>query len=195
MARLPKITNQQILEAATEVFLEKGFGGSTQEIARKAGISEASIFKRFSTKEELFFAAMGIPETPPWVNQLESLSGKGELKANLNQVCVGILEFYRDVMPRMMMLRAKGNALPEMGLKLESKPIRDVKVLTSFLEFEIKQGRLRPCQPQAIAHILLGSLMNHVLLEQISSPESLPTDELVFVDNLVDILWQGISPR
>ena len=194
MARIPKITNEQILEAATEVFLHKGFGGSTQEIAQKAGISEASIFKRFSTKEELFFAAMGIPETPPWVKQMESLSGKAELKANLNQVCVGILEFYRHVMPRIMMLRARGNALPEMGAKLESKPIQDIKVLTSFLEFEIQQGRLRPCEPQAIAHILLGTLMNYVFLEQRSSPESTPTDELLFVENLVDILWQGISP-
>ncbi|MEO3704046.1 helix-turn-helix domain-containing protein [Trichormus azollae] len=30
------------------------FGASTLEIAQKAGISEASIFKPFSTKEELF---------------------------------------------------------------------------------------------------------------------------------------------
>ncbi|OUL24054.1 TetR family transcriptional regulator [Nostoc sp. T09] len=194
MARIPRITNQQILEAAREVFLQKGFSGSTQEIAQKAGISEASIFKRFINKEELFFAAMGIPETPPWVKEMESLSGKGELKANLIQVCLWILEFYRDVMPRIMMLRSRGNLVPKLGVKLESKPIQDVKLLTAFLDHEIKQGRLRTCEPQAIAHILLGSLMNYIFLEQISSPESLPTDELVFVQNLVDILWQGISP-
>ncbi|OUL27163.1 TetR family transcriptional regulator [Nostoc sp. RF31YmG] len=194
MARVPRITNQQILTAAREAFLQKGFGCSTQEIAQKIGISEASIFKRFSTKEELFFAAMGIPETPPWVKEMESLSGKGELKENLIQLCLGILEFHRDVMPRIMMLRSRGNALPELGVKLESKPIQDIKLLTAFLEHEIEQGRLRACQPQAIAHILLGSLMNYIFLEQISSPEYIPTDELVFIQNLVDILWQGISP-
>jgi hypothetical protein len=93
-----------------------------------------------------------------------------------------------------MMLRSRGNALPELGVKLESKPIQDIKLLTAFLEHEIEQGRLRACQPQAIAHILLGSLMNYIFLEQISSPEYIPTDELVFIQNLVDILWQGISP-
>jgi AcrR family transcriptional regulator len=45
MARPPKITNEEILAAARQVFLEQGEGGSTLEIAEKAGISEASIFK------------------------------------------------------------------------------------------------------------------------------------------------------
>ncbi|MEL6856690.1 MAG: TetR family transcriptional regulator, partial [Cyanobacteria bacterium J06607_13] len=42
MARPRKITIEQILEAAQAVFLEKGFGASTQEIASAAGISEGS---------------------------------------------------------------------------------------------------------------------------------------------------------
>ncbi|MEH2313385.1 MAG: helix-turn-helix domain-containing protein [Nostoc sp.] len=106
MPRIPRITNQQILEAARQVFLQQGFGASTLEIAQQAGISEASIFKRFSTKEELFFAAMGIPEKPLWVNELESLCGKGDLKENLINICFQIIEFYHEVLPRIMMLRS-----------------------------------------------------------------------------------------
>jgi len=209
MARTSRITNQQILEAARQVFLQQGFGASTLEIAQQAGISEASIFKRFSTKEELFFAAMGIPEKPLWVNELESLSGKGNLKENLINICFQIMEFYRDVLPRLMMLRSRGNAIAEIGGK-EPRPMRDVKVLTAFLEHEINQDRLRPCDPQTVAHILLGSLMNYVFLEQIPSQFSIPTAELpigtylnsrdhaaevsVFVQSLVDIVWQGIAP-
>ncbi|MEH1966718.1 TetR/AcrR family transcriptional regulator [Nostoc sp.] len=206
MARTPRITNQQILEAACQVFLQQGFGASTLEIAQQAGISEASIFKRFSTKEELFLAAMGIPEKPLWVSELESLCGKGNLKENLIKVCLQIMEFYHEVLPLIMMLRSRGNALPELGGK-EPRPIGDVKVLTAFLEREINQDRLRPSDPQTVAHILLGSLMNHVFLEQISSQVSVSTTELPlnsgdratevssFVQSLVDIVWQGIAPR
>ncbi|MEH2275878.1 MAG: TetR/AcrR family transcriptional regulator [Nostoc sp.] len=209
MPRIPRITNQQILEAARQVFLQQGFGASTLEIAQQAGISEASIFKRFSTKEELFFAAMGIPEKPLWVNELESLCGKGDLKENLINICLQIMEFYHQVLPRIMMLRSRGNAITELGGK-EPKPMRDVKVLTAFLEREINQDRLRPCDPQTVAHILLGSLMNYVFLEQMSSKVSMataesgietylnsgaPTTEVsVFVLSLVDIVWQGIAP-
>ncbi|RCJ34577.1 TetR family transcriptional regulator [Nostoc punctiforme NIES-2108] len=205
MARIPRITNQQILEAARQVFLQQGFGASTLEIAHQAGISEASIFKRFSTKEELFFAAMGIPEKPQWVSELESLCGKGDLKENLIKVCLQIMEFHREVLPLIVMLRSRGNALPEFGGK-EPRPMQDVKALTAFLEREINQDRLRPCDPQTVAHILLGSLMNYVFVEQISSQVSIPTTELplnsgdratevsTFVQNLVDIVWQGIAP-
>ena len=178
MARKAKITNQQILEAAREVFLQKGFGGSTLEIAQLAGISEASIFKRFSTKEELFFAALGIPEKPPWFKELETLAGKGYLKENLTLVCLQILEFYSEIMPRLMMLRSRGNALPEPEFAgQEPRPIRDVKVLTAFLERETSLGRLGPCEPQIVAHILLGSLMNYVFSNQMSSSVNSPTDE------------------
>ncbi|MEH2161628.1 MAG: TetR/AcrR family transcriptional regulator [Nostoc sp.] len=209
MARISRITNQQILEAARQVFLQQGFGASTLEIAQQAGISEASIFKRFSTKEELFFAAMGIPEKPLWVNELESLCGEGDLKENLINICLKIMEFYTEVLPQIMMLRSRGNALPEPGDK-EPRPIGDVKALTAFLEDEINQNRLRPCDPQTVAHILLGSLMNYVFLEQISSQVSIKTDNLptitylnsedratevsTFIQNFVDIVWQGIAP-
>lgn len=209
MARISRITNQQILEAARQVFLQQGFGASTLEIAQQAGISEASIFKRFSTKEELFFAAMGIPEKPLWVNELESLCGKGDLKENLINICFKIMEFYSEMLPQIMMLRSRGNALPEPGDK-EPRPVRDVKALTAFLEDEINQNRLRPCDPQTMAHILLGSLMNYVLLEQISSQISIKTGDLptinylnsedratkvsTFIQNFVDIVWQGIAP-
>jgi AcrR family transcriptional regulator len=60
MARSPKITNEEILAAARE-----GFGASTLAIAKKAGISEASNFKRFTTKQALFLAAIGVTECYP----------------------------------------------------------------------------------------------------------------------------------
>ncbi|WP_016950159.1 TetR/AcrR family transcriptional regulator [Anabaena sp. PCC 7108] len=194
MARTPKITNEQILDAAREIFLEQGFGASTLDIAQKAGISEASIFKRFSTKEKLFFASMGISERPPWVQELDSLAGQGNLRQNLINLCLQTLEFHRQVMPRLMMLKACGNLLPETASMIKSKPIREVKIFTNFLAQEIEQGRLRPSDPKTIAMILLGSLMNYVFLEQMQPAEVIKTEEAIFVENLVDIVWQGIAP-
>ncbi|MCC5638033.1 TetR/AcrR family transcriptional regulator [Nostoc sp. CHAB 5844] len=208
MARKPKITNQQILEAAREVFLQQGFGGSTVEIAQLAGISEASIFKRFSTKEELFFAAMGLPERPLWIKELENLCGTGNLKENLIQVCLQILEFYSEVLPRFMMLCSRGNTLPEPCNRTQQGPMQDVKVLTSFLEREISLSRLRPINTKIVAHILVGTLMNYVLLEQIPLSQPRCATELVkdfdcenqsnvvfsWVQSLIEAIWVGIAP-
>ncbi len=49
---------EDVLDAALEVFAEHGLSGaSTDEIARKAGISQPYLFRLFRTKKELFIAS------------------------------------------------------------------------------------------------------------------------------------------
>jgi AcrR family transcriptional regulator len=49
----------QVLDAALEVFAEHGLSGaSTDEIARKAGISQPYLFRLFRTKKELFITSV-----------------------------------------------------------------------------------------------------------------------------------------
>jgi AcrR family transcriptional regulator len=48
-----------IVEAATKVFAENGFHGTTtRELAKAAGVSEALIYKHFPSKESLFTAML-----------------------------------------------------------------------------------------------------------------------------------------
>ena len=48
-----------IVEAAVALFSQKGFRGTTtKEIAEAAGCSEATIFKHFATKNELYSAIL-----------------------------------------------------------------------------------------------------------------------------------------
>jgi AcrR family transcriptional regulator len=50
---------EDVLEAAREVFAEHGLSGaSTDEIARRAGISQPYLFRLFRTKKELFIASI-----------------------------------------------------------------------------------------------------------------------------------------
>jgi TetR/AcrR family transcriptional regulator len=49
----------QILAAALDVFAERGFHGArTRELAERAGVSEALLFRHFSTKEDLIRAIL-----------------------------------------------------------------------------------------------------------------------------------------
>ncbi|MCB8816985.1 TetR/AcrR family transcriptional regulator [Desulfosporosinus shakirovi] len=51
--------HQDILEAALNIFTEKGYNGSTTaEIARAAGVAEGTIFRHFATKKELLIAVL-----------------------------------------------------------------------------------------------------------------------------------------
>jgi AcrR family transcriptional regulator len=48
---------EEILDAAVAVFAERGYhGASTEEVARRAGISQPYVFRLFGTKKDLFLA-------------------------------------------------------------------------------------------------------------------------------------------
>jgi AcrR family transcriptional regulator len=51
---------EEVLDAAIVEFAERGFEGtSTEDIARRAGISQPYLFRLFGTKKELFKATVG----------------------------------------------------------------------------------------------------------------------------------------
>src|SRR4051794_36936601 len=57
----------RVLDAAAEVFAERGPAASVDEIARRAGVGHGTVFRRFPTKESLVAAVM--------CKQLEEFAG------------------------------------------------------------------------------------------------------------------------
>src|ERR1700731_4201220 len=47
-----------IVEAALDVFVEQGTQGSLDEIATRAGVANATLYRRFPTREDLLVAAL-----------------------------------------------------------------------------------------------------------------------------------------
>jgi AcrR family transcriptional regulator len=198
MARTPKITNEAILAVAQQIFLEQGERASTLEIANKAGISEASIFKRFATKQALFLAAIGITETPRWVKDLSRRQPTPAIKSELTELCQEMMAFYQQVLPRVLMMMAKNNSFLPPPIP---PPIRDTYLLTGFLEKAIEQGHLKSSNASTIAQMLVGAIVNYVItttvVQNIPIPPTLkpePIDPDIFVASLIENLWTGIAP-
>ncbi len=51
---------ERIISAAIEVFAERGLEASTAEIASRAGVGEATLFRRFPTKDDLVTAIVAV---------------------------------------------------------------------------------------------------------------------------------------
>jgi AcrR family transcriptional regulator len=47
------LNRQRILQAASEVFTERGLEVSLDEVARRAGVGVGTVYRRFRTKEDL----------------------------------------------------------------------------------------------------------------------------------------------
>lgn len=202
MPRRPTITNEEILEVARQIFLEQGFGASTVDIADKAGISEASIFKRFATKQALFEAAMDIAEKPKWLKILTEGTPSEDFKIELTDVCGQMLASYQEMIPRVMMVMGQGNVPPPPPVP--PPPLRDTRLLAEYLERAIALGYLHPCSSTIVGHLIVGAMMNYVIVSNVTVtklsasesflvPEAIAPDE--FIETLIEVLWKGIAPH
>jgi AcrR family transcriptional regulator len=85
----PKAKEQEVLDVATEYFLEHGYqGASINAMARSSGISKESIYRYFSSKKQLFEAVIGreLVEYRTALDHLDSILRSLELRAALIMV-------------------------------------------------------------------------------------------------------------
>lgn len=178
MGRPAIVDTEALLRVARELFLSQGFGVTTAVIARKAGISEGSIYKRFPTKEDLFFAAMGFPEAR-WADALPERVGRGRVEQQLTEVLLAVIEFFRELVPRTMTMWSCRTLAEQSTFfqRPESPARRSLAALTGYVQAEIERGRLRPVRAETLARVLLGAAQNFAFYEMMGINTSLTSPE------------------
>ncbi|MFA9392597.1 MAG: TetR/AcrR family transcriptional regulator [Prolixibacteraceae bacterium] len=93
MNQLKEDTEQKIIQAAREVFIEKGMDGARmQEIADRAGINKALLHYYFRSKEKMFdavFQDIAMEIIPRFSQQVKNTQ-------NLQEVIGSFIEFYNN---------------------------------------------------------------------------------------------------
>jgi len=193
MARTRTISDDQILEAAREVFLEAGLSGTTAEIARRAEISEGTIFKRFATKEQLFFAAMAI-SAPPWLKRAwSSAPDEHTVRQRLHQICLELIAFFEEAIPKMMMVMCAQGGFSKERFGQDAPPVRAIKALSLYLQQEQRRGRLGPCDAQILARMLISSCHHYAFMEQAGIQQYLPMPREQYVQGVLDNLFGSLE--
>jgi len=197
MARPSTITTDQILDAAREVFLERGFRATTAQVAKRAGVAEGSLFKRFPTKHELFFAAMQpAMQDPPFLRAIDGRVGHGDVRENMVDLGTQLLAFLRRLLPLVMMSWShRQGELPPHLASSDPPPVRALRRTTQYFRAEMKRGRLRRQDPEVLARALFGGVQNYVFHELIRKGRGAgrPAAE-AYVRELVELLWAGAAP-
>ena len=199
MGRPTVIRDETIIDAAREVFLERGYQATTAEVAERAGVSEGSIFKRFSSKVDLFQAAMRSQiEEPDFVKTLAARVGQGQVWDNLVEIGMQVVAFFRTTTPLMMMKWSNPGpegSVPCMMNEPNPPQLRTLARMAGFFEAEARAGRIRRHDPEIIARAFLGAIHNFVVFELLfKGHEQLPMPAETFVRGLVNLLWGGIAP-
>lgn len=197
MGRPVTIDDQKLLEAARTVFLARGASATTEEVARRAGISQASIFKRYKTKQALFLAAMHVHrQRLDWMALLQERAPVVGLRQAMIEMGLEIIGFLEKIFPLVLVgWSNRGEFGFDKGTP-RSGPGRGIEELTQFLQVEMDAGRLNQLDPWSVVRAFAGSLHSYVLMSLVTKNGIGPGwNAKAYVTGVVDVLWEGLTPR
>lgn len=196
MARPRQVPDEDILQAAQEVFLQVGPHASVQLIADKVGLSQAALFKRFQTKEELLFAALAPPPTPPFTVRLLRGPDGSPLDEQLVGLAIEMLTFFRAILPRVAALRSAGLCPDQIMRRYPvPPPVVAIQALAGWFETAHQRKLLRAEDPLVLAVTFLGALQARAFGEHLYGEHLGPLQDDRFLRGLVTTLLHGLVPR
>jgi TetR/AcrR family fatty acid metabolism transcriptional regulator len=182
-----------IIDSALEVFGEKGFYNATiSEIARTAGVSEATIYEYFGSKEDLLFAIPG-EITKQAVDFLEAMGPyiKGA-ENKIRAISYGYFNLYRD--------NPNYSSLVLLDLKhnrkfMEAEGYGAVKRSAAFMlkaiEEGVQSGEFQDdSDPYLVRSMILGTIEHIFFRWHLKGRKEEVAD---FVDPMLDIILSGIK--
>jgi AcrR family transcriptional regulator len=183
MSRPQSITDDEILAAARAVFLDRGVTATVEEVATRCGVGEATVFRRFPTKQALFLAAMDTGGEPEWIRLLAERKSSEDVRGILTEVANQSIAFGRKMTPLILMKLSNPAMMRE---RTPARLARTLQALTEFFEAQIKAGRVHARDPRVAARIWIGSIQHITMFEVFTkTPDPLPADTLI--EGLVDM--------
>ena len=160
---------QQIIEVAVELFSRRGFQGTTtREIAQAAGVNEATIFRHFATKSELYAAIIDwkscAADLVALERALEETLETGNDRGLFEAIALRMLEI-NDQDPNTLRLMLysglEGHGLAEIFYR--NHIVRVFQVLAGLIERRIAEGTYRQVDPMTGVRSFIGMIHYHVL--------------------------------
>lgn len=176
----PKAKEQEVLDVATEYFLQHGYrGASINAMARSSGISKESIYRYFSSKQQLFEAVIGreLIEYRRSLHRLDATLRSMDLRGALITVAdtiLGIITTDRTMALRRLIFDEATRA-PEVGQHYyKIGPEQGYSVLESVLETHAHESDF---DIPTLARHFLGLLSWRVTLERQCAVRGQPSQE------------------
>ena len=189
MGTQSEVKYNRLMEKAEELFCKLGYKAvSMDEIADAAGISKMTIYKYFSSKEDLFIKAVDSIANKTYinlVNHIDEVDGTIEkidvlLNFSLDSMKSFSLAFYKDVMDNKYIAKNL----------IENKKKMSKKIFTDIIDRGIEKGEVRKVDVEFVAE-LLNTIIDGLLVnysEIISSEAALKN----FCSNFYDFIKYGL---
>jgi AcrR family transcriptional regulator len=193
VGRTKTIDDDAILRHARAIFRNSGPAASTRDVARAAGISQAVLYQRFGSKEEMFHRA--VAPDPPDVEALLGPYPPRDVRQDLVHIGERIAGYLRSLMPTLLHVVAHSdhaNAhLLELHRGMAFHPL--VAALVARFERLRRDGLMAKVDPAAAARAYLAVVHSAVFFELMAHGK--PTARHASpLEALLQVLWEGLEP-
>ncbi len=192
-------TRQNILEATERVIQSKGLARTTtKEIAREAGCAEGTLYKHFHDKEDIFLTVIQ-EHLPDFVLKVsEEIAGKRSLNANLQDIVLAAIRYYKQLIPLSVSLFADSELIERHRKWMQEQnagPQRIFERVTAYIEAEQRLGRIADSLDAfSVAALLLGPCHQYAYLRYFMGMDPFPVTDAQFVVDVVATLMKGLEP-
>ncbi len=189
---------RQILAVATNLFARQGFAGTTtRQIAERAGVNEALVFRHFPTKEGLYWDVLEakIREAAP-ADRIEETLKSSRGFAVFERVAFEILERRAkdDTLSRLLLFSGLENhklARRFFGIYVSDYYDR----LATHIERLMQAGRLRRADPLLAARAFFGMVIYHSWIQEVFGGKHFHDYSLEEASRTLAEIWlQGMQP-
>jgi AcrR family transcriptional regulator len=190
----PDNTRQRIMQAAAQVFAEKGYArATTRALATAAGVNEVTLFRHFGNKQNLFAAIIEEYAAPALAAAFETRL-TGNYRQDLLTMGNMVLGLMLDRREAMRMMLCEAEHFPEVRQVLAENPRQLREALAAYLQQQMERGRVRPLNPEAAAQAFWGMFFAYSISLWLLHEEAGPiASSTQIVEQYVDIFVQGTA--
>jgi len=192
---------EELLSAALELFVEKGFAATrTEEVAQRAGVSKGTLFIYFSSKEELFKAVVRENIVRPQTEGAEEIARFEGSSAELLSYLM--LEWWRrygatQASGISKLVMSEASNFPDLAIFFQEEVVSPGHALiASVLQRGVDRGEFRPVDMDLTVHSVLAPLLFLVTWKHSMAPccpSSQQINPETFIRHHADLLVRGLS--
>jgi AcrR family transcriptional regulator len=194
---------QKILEAAIDVFSERGFSGSTtSEIAKRAGVAEGTIFRYFKTKKDILRGILiqmlnlaGEPIIVEGVRKILLNTENKDLREVLKAFVKDRLEVLESVFPMIKIIITEALYHDDIREAFFQNIISKIfEIFTIFHRQMVERGLIREkVKALTMARSIIGNIVLFLVYKQFFANKFNQQDMDQELDAVIDIIMCGIS--
>ena len=188
----------EVLDAALDLFIEKGSPRRVEDIARRARLSKGAVYLYFESKEKILEGIVRravVPIAEHVLGFARSYEGDPRLVITMAmKMLAGRLSDPRVIaIPKVLFREVLG--FPELAQMYRREVLDKVlPVIEGLIRNGIDQGYLRPVDPELTIRSIVGPVMLHLAMAEIfgiTPRDGLAVDRLI--ENHLTILFDGLG--